>query len=117
MVIDTTQDSGDEHLPLSLGSDRVTGMAVIQAHVTLRALRTSRGLTSVALARQLKERGVTVDPDHILAVELGHRSAGYELRVAWAEELGIKPGEIRFESDLRELIALADKDREAKEAA
>ena len=92
-------------------------MAVIQAHVTLRALRTSRGLTSPALAERIAERGVTVDPDHILAVELGHRSAGYELRVAWADELGIKPGDIHFESDLRELITLADKDREAKRAA
>ncbi len=92
-------------------------MAVIQAHVTLRSLRTSRGLTSPALAARIKDRGVTVDPDHILAVELGHRSAGYELRVAWADELGIKPGDIHFESDLRELIALADKDREAKKAA
>ena len=92
-------------------------MPVIAAHVTLRSLRTSRGLTSPALAARIAERGVTVDPDHILAVELGHRSAGYELRVAWAEELGIKPGDIHFEGDLRELITLADKDREAKKAA
>ena len=92
-------------------------MPVIAAHVTLRSLRTSRGLTSPALAERIAERGVKVDPDHILAVELGHRSAGYELRVAWAEELGIKPGDIHFEGDLRELITLADKDREAKKAA
>jgi len=86
-------------------------MAVIQAHVTLRALRTSRGLTSVALAERLKKRGVTVDPDHILAVELGHRRAGLELRVAWADELGINPSDIHFEAELRDLITLADEDR------
>ena len=72
----------------------------------------SRGLTSPALAEKLEEHGVKVDPDHILAVELGHRGAGYDLRVAWADELGIRPGDIHFEADLRELITLADKDRE-----
>jgi len=92
-------------------------MAVIQAHVTLRALRTSRGLTSVALAKRLKERGVTVDPDHILAVELGHRRAGLELRVAWADELGISPSDIHFEAELRDLITLADEDRADGKAA
>ena len=92
-------------------------MAVIQAHVTLRALRTSRGLTSVTLAERLKERGVRVDPDHILAVELGHRRAGLELRVAWADELGISPSDIHFETELRDLLALADADSEEKAAA
>ena len=92
-------------------------MAVIQAHVTLRALRTSRGLTSVTLAERLKERGVTVDPDHILAVELGHRRAGLELRVAWADELGISPSDIHFEAELRDLITLADEARGSKKAA
>jgi transcriptional regulator with XRE-family HTH domain len=93
-------------------------MAVIQAHVTLRALRTSRGLTSVALAEKIRERGVKVDPDHILAVELGHRRAGLSLRVAWADELGISPNDIHFETELRDLIALADADSEdAKKAA
>ena len=92
-------------------------MAVIQAHVTLRALRTSRRLTSVALAKKIKERGVKVDPDHILAVELGHRRAGMELRVAWAEELGISPSDIHFEAELRDLLTLADADSDEKAAA
>jgi len=83
-------------------------MPRIPAHVTLRALRESRGLTSPKLSEKLKERGVTVDPDHILAVELGHRRAGLELRIAWADELGIKPGDIHMEGELRELITLAD---------
>lgn len=92
-------------------------MARIPAHVTLRALRTSRGLTSTELARKIGERGVKVDPDHILAVELGHRGAGFDLRSAWAEELGISPVDIRTDADLRKLIALADKDDEDKAAA
>ena len=82
-------------------------MAPIPAHVTLRALRDSRGLTSPALAARLKERGVTVDPDHILAVELGHRRAGNALRVAWADKLGISPRDIHFESELREIVTTA----------
>ena len=82
----------------------------VPAHVTLRALRQSRGLTSPALAEKLKDHGVTVDPDHIIAVELGHRGAGYDLRIAWADELGIRPADIHFEADLRDLITLADKD-------
>jgi len=94
-------------------------MARIQAHVTLRALRTRSGITSTALAGKLAERGVKVDPDHILAVELGHRTPGYDLRVAWADELGISPADIHTDPELRQLIALADKDRDdkAKEAA
>jgi transcriptional regulator with XRE-family HTH domain len=88
-------------------------MPQIPAHVTLRALRQSRGLTSPKLAEKLKERGVTVDPDHILAVELGHRSAGYALRVAWADELGINPRDIHMAAELRAIIAAADQDGKA----
>ena len=93
-------------------------MAVIPAHVTLRALRDSRGLTSTALAARLKERGVKVDPDHILAVELGHRRAGNALRVAWADELGISPRDIHFEAELREIVTAAStEDSSGEEAA
>jgi transcriptional regulator with XRE-family HTH domain len=83
-------------------------MQRIPAHVTLRSLRQARGLTSAALAGRLHERGVDVDPDHIIAVELGHRNAGNPLRVAWAEELGVNPTDIRFAPELRDLIAAAD---------
>ena len=92
-------------------------MPRIQAHVTLRALRESRGLTSPALAARLKERGVTVDPDHILAVELGHRRAGNELRVAWADELGVNSRDIHMAAELREIVAAADAERGSEEAA
>ena len=92
-------------------------MSRIPAHVTLRALRTSRGLNSVVFAARLKDRGVKVDPDHILAVELGHRRAGLELRVAWADELGISPSDIHFEAELRDLLTLADADSDDDEKA
>jgi hypothetical protein len=82
-------------------------MAPIPAHVPLRVLRQLRGLTSPALADLLADRGVKVDPDHLLAVELGHRTAGLALRTAWAEELGIKPGDIHMAAELRDIIAAA----------
>lgn len=86
-------------------------MAKIPAHVPLRVLRVKAGLTSTALALLLADNyGVKVDPDHILAVELGHRTAGTELRAAWAEELGIKAGDIHMAGELREIIAAADGD-------
>ncbi len=92
-------------------------MARIPAHVTLRALRDSRGLTSPALAQRLKDRGVTVDPDHILAVELGHRRAGNALRVAWADELGINPRDIHMEAELREIVSASGDGNSSEEAA
>jgi hypothetical protein len=92
-------------------------MPRIQAHVTLRALRESRGLTSPALAERLKDRGVKVDPDHILAVELGHRRAGNELRVAWADELGINSRDIHMASELREIVAAAGERESGSEEA
>lgn len=92
-------------------------MPLIQAHVTLRALRESRGLTSPALAERLLDRGVKVDPDHILAVELGHRRAGTELRAAWADELRINPRDIHMGAELREIVAAADAETSESEAA
>jgi hypothetical protein len=92
-------------------------MPRIAAHVTLRALRESRGLSSPALAERLKDRGVKVDPDHILAVELGHSGAGTALRAAWADELRINPRDIHFAAELREIIAAADEDSNGKAAA
>lgn len=83
-------------------------MAPIPAHVPLRVLRQLRGLTSTRLAELLADHGVKVDPDHILAVELGHRSAGLELRNAWAAEMSIKPGDIHMAAELRDIIAAAD---------
>ena len=85
-------------------------MPWIPAHVPLRVLRNLRGLTSPALAQLLADNyGVTVDPDHLLAVELGHKPAGLALRQAWAEEMGIKPGDIHMATELREIIAAADR--------
>ena len=92
-------------------------MPRIPAHVTLRALRESRGLTSPALAERLKDRGVKVDPDHILAVELGHSGAGAALRAAWADELRINPRDIHMAAELREIVAAADEGDSGTEKA
>lgn len=80
----------------------------IPAHVTLRALRESRGLTSPMLAERLADRGVKVAPDHIIAVELGQSGAGTALRAAWADELRINPRDIHLAADLRDIITTAD---------
>ena len=69
------------------------------------------------LAERLKERGVKVDPDHILAVELGHSGAGAALRSAWADELRINPRDIHFAAELREIIAAASADDSNDKAA
>lgn len=93
-------------------------MAPIPAHVPLRVLRTQRGLTGKAFAEILADHyGVKVDPDHIFAVELGHNTAGDALRSAWAEELGIRPGDIHLARELREIVAAADEDTAAKKGA
>ena len=84
-------------------------MAKIPAHVPLRVLRTQRGLTGKALARLLADNyGIEVTPEQIFAVELGHNTASPELRYAWAEEMGIKAGDIHMGPELREIIAAAD---------
>lgn len=79
-------------------------MQRIPAHVPLRALRKIRGLTAAELAGRIADHGVTVDEDHIYAVELGHKNAGFDLRLAWAAELGVGPRDIRFGDEMRELI-------------
>jgi hypothetical protein len=84
-------------------------MAPIPAHVPLRVLRQLRGLTGKALAELLADNyGVRVTPEQIFAVELGHNTAGLALRNAWAEEMGIKPGDIHMGPELRDIIAAAD---------
>lgn len=80
-------------------------MKKVPPMVPLRALRQAHGLTSPDLANRIAEFGVTVDPDHIIAVELGHRGAGPELRTAWARALNIKPLDIRRSEDLAEIFA------------
>ena len=80
----------------------------IPPHVSLRAIREMRGFTSPMLAERLEERGVKVDRNHILSVELGHKRGSNALIVAWADELGINPRDVRQEAELRELIAAAD---------
>ena len=93
-------------------------MAPIPAHVPLRVLRQLRGLTGKALAELLADNyGVRVTPEQIFAVELGHNTAGLALRNAWAEEMGIKPGDIHMGAELREIIAAADETAPAENGA
>ena len=88
-------------------------MQRIPAQVTLRSIRQLRGLTCTALAERLEERGVKVDRNHILSVELGHKRGSNSLIVAWADELGINPRDVRQEAELRELLTEAVQDGEA----
>ena len=85
-------------------------MAQIPAHVPLRVLRQLRGLTGKKFAETLADNyGVKVTPEAIFAVENGSNTAGLALRNAWAEEMGIKPGDIHMAGELREIIAAADR--------
>lgn len=76
--------------------------------IPLRALRMAHGLTSPALAERIAEFGVTVDPDSLLAVELGHTGASDTLLTAWALALGINRLDIRRPQELRQALELAD---------
>jgi transcriptional regulator with XRE-family HTH domain len=73
--------------------------------VPLRALRQAYGLTSPALAGRIAEYGVSVDPDHLIAVELGQSGASRELLTAWARALNVNPLDIRRPADLREILS------------
>ena len=83
------------------------GMEPIPAHVPLRALRASRGWTARRLAEALADRGVTVNENHLIGVELGGKTAGPALRRAWAEEFSLQPGDIHMAKQLQEIIAAA----------
>lgn len=72
--------------------------------VPLRTLREAYGLTLSALAARIAEFGVTVDPDSLSAVELGHTGASKQLLTAWACALNILPIDIRLPKDLRVLL-------------
>jgi transcriptional regulator with XRE-family HTH domain len=85
-------------------------MQRIPPQVTLRAIREAHGLTSVTLAAKIAERGVKVDPDSLLSVELGHKRASNALLVAWAGVLQINPRDIRQAAELRELVGEAEND-------
>lgn len=77
--------------------------------VTLRALREAHGLDSRQMADRLREQGVTVHPDHLLNVELGHKRGSGRLMAAYARVLGIKPVDIRQTQELVETVtALQD---------
>jgi transcriptional regulator with XRE-family HTH domain len=97
-------------------SRTIKAATAIPAHVTLRALRESRGLTARALGERLEDRGVKVSTDHIIAVELGQSGAGTALRAAWADELRVNPRDIHMAAELREIVAAADAESDAEAA-
>jgi len=92
-------------------------MQRIPPQVTLRAIREAHGLTSPMLAAKIAERGVKVDPDSLLSVELGHKRASNSLLVAWANVLQINPRDIRQAAELVELVTGGDEAAEATAAA
>lgn len=83
--------------------------------IPLRALREAYGLTTPELAARIAEFGVTVDPDSLIAVELGQTGVSQKLKTAWARALNINPVDIRRPQELRELL-LDDADVAEKSA-
>lgn len=72
--------------------------------VSLRALRKAHGLTYPALAERITEQGVSVDPDHLNAVELGQCGASTELLAAWARAYNMHPLDIKTAEVLAEVL-------------
>lgn len=68
--------------------------------VTIRALRDAHGLTLPQMAARIAEHGVTVTPDSLSNVELGHKRASKPLMTAWARALGIKPLDVQQHEEL-----------------
>lgn len=66
-------------------------MAAIGPQVRIRDLRVALGLTLPQLAERIAAFGVTVDPDHLSNVELGHKRARPHLLRAWAQALNVDP--------------------------
>lgn len=90
---------------LSLDSD----MNKLPPMVTLRSLREAHGLDSRQMAERLREQGVTVHPDHLLNVELGHKRGSRQLMAGYARVLGIKAVDIRQADELVDTVtALQD---------
>lgn len=59
--------------------------------VTIRDLRKAYGLSIPQLVERIGQQGVSVDPDHISNVELGHKRPSQPLLTAWAKALGVLP--------------------------
>lgn len=57
--------------------------------MTLRELREAHALTLVRLAERIAAYGVTVTPEHLSNVELGHKCASAALTRAWRLALGL----------------------------
>ncbi|WP_280330299.1 helix-turn-helix domain-containing protein [Nocardia wallacei] len=59
--------------------------------VRIRDLREAYGLSVKDLSSRIAAQGVSVHPDTIRNVELGHRGASGPLMTAWAKALGLSP--------------------------
>jgi len=92
-------------------------MQRIPPMVSLRSLREAHGLDSRQLAERIAEQGAEVHPDHILNVELGHKTLSNKLRNAWARALSVHPLDIRQADDLIALVTKADEDEDAEAGA
>lgn len=70
--------------------------------VSIREVRLALGLTSVQLAQRIEEEeGITIDPDSLLNIELGHKQVSTNLLRAWARVLRMEPLNVHRPDDLR----------------
>lgn len=76
--------------------------------VSLRALRKAHGLTYPELAERIAEQGVSVEPDHLNAVELGQCGVSEGLLAAWARAYKMHPLDIKTAEVLAEVFAEPD---------
>lgn len=83
--------------------------------VPLRVVREAHGLSSRGLADRIAEFGVDVQPDSLIAVELGQTGVSTELLTAWAHALKITPVDVRRPDDLVRILAVDCEDVEASE--
>lgn len=67
----------------------MTTTTPIGPQVRIRDLREAHGLSVSQLVDRIAEQGVTVHPDTVRNVELGHKRASHPLITAWSKALGI----------------------------
>lgn len=66
-------------------------MPVTGPRVSIRDLREAHGLSVGSLVERIEAQGVSVHPDTIRNVELGHKRASKPLMTAWAKALDLTP--------------------------
>ncbi|MFI2663191.1 helix-turn-helix domain-containing protein [Micromonospora carbonacea] len=83
----------------------------IPPQVSLRAFREWRGLTLDQLADGIRAHGIDISTNHINNVELGYKQTTAVVMDAWARVLGINPGLIRCDREVRQYLGAVDEDR------